>query len=134
MCLPPLSRDALLRAYGVDCLIEEGKIIIIGTSIHDWPDSTTVTHGSDVAPATEKIHNTSNSAAALNDGGEKRNSAASDAKNFPWRKPKGWFQDRMIIKDFKRYDFKKIRDFKAAMIEMNLKVYPLYDITAVFCI
>lgn len=104
MYLPPLSRDALLHAYGVDCLIEEGKIIIIGTSIDDWPDSKIVIPTSNVEDSEENLKNTG-TAATSEDSSEKRKSAASDAKNekiVPWRRPKGWFQDRMVIKHFKR--------------------------------
>ena len=38
MCIsvPPLSRDTLLRAYAGDCLQEEGKVVIIGSSIDNW--------------------------------------------------------------------------------------------------
>ena len=34
--VPPISRDCLLRAYGADCLHEEGKVVLIGSSIDNW--------------------------------------------------------------------------------------------------
>lgn len=57
--IPPLGRDMVLQAYGADCLLEHGKLLIIGKSIDDYP-----------------------------------------AKQVPF-KPKGWFQDRMSVKEFK---------------------------------
>lgn len=40
MCIsvPPMSRDLLMRAYAADCLEEEGKVVIIGTTIDSWKD------------------------------------------------------------------------------------------------
>ena len=102
MYLPPLSRDALLHAYGVDCLTEEGKIIIIGTSIEDWPDSKTVIPAPNVTNPGENNLKNSGTADSQKGASEKRKSAASDAKNVPWRRTKGWFQDRMVINHFKR--------------------------------
>ena len=34
--VPPISRDALIHAYGVDCLQESGRILLLGNSVDDW--------------------------------------------------------------------------------------------------
>ena len=105
--MPPLSRDALIRAYGVDCLFEEGKILLIGNSIDDWPGDSKV--GSE--PIITSMDTTSGFADILDDHNDstktKKTMApgkgiAEDLKDMPWKKPKGWFTDRMIVKDFKR--------------------------------
>lgn len=105
--MPPLTRDALIRAYGVDCLFEEGKILLIGNSIDDWPGDSKVASDPIVTPKDD----TSESNDVTNDHDDvkgTRTAAAvgkvttEDLKDMPWRRPKGWFTDRMIVKDFKR--------------------------------
>lgn len=102
--VPPLTRDALIRAYGVDCLFEEGKILLIGNSIDDWPGDSKV--------ASDPIVSIKDKTSECNDHdeviGTKKAAAVGkvtteDLKDMPWRRPKGWFTDRMIVKDFKRY-------------------------------
>lgn len=34
--VPPMSRDFIIQAYGADCLLEHGKIIILGRSIDQY--------------------------------------------------------------------------------------------------
>ena len=34
--IPPIQRDTLIHAYGVDCLMEDGKILLLGSSVDDW--------------------------------------------------------------------------------------------------
>jgi hypothetical protein len=97
--LPPISRDALLRAYGVDCIIEEGKILIIGGSIDDW-----------ILPSTDEDDAHSNdsdsrippypSDSTVCDPVTSEDSVP-DLQKTPWKKARGWFHDRMLIKDFK---------------------------------
>ena len=36
MFIPPIKRDTLMHAHGVDCLMEHGKILLLGGSIDDW--------------------------------------------------------------------------------------------------
>ena len=105
--MPPLTRDALIRAYGVDCLFEEGKILLIGNSIDDWPGDSKVASDPIVTPENK----TGESNDITNDHdeviGTKKATVGKvtteDLKDMPWRRPKGWFTDRMIVKDFKRY-------------------------------
>lgn len=40
--IPGLSRDFLMRVYGADCLVERGKLIILGKSIETYPGEKTV--------------------------------------------------------------------------------------------
>ena len=105
--MPPLTRDALIRAYGVDCLFEEGKILLIGSSIDDWPGDSKVSF----EPIITSFDKSSKSNGIPGDQDEniktKKASAPAmgnveDLKDMPWRKPKGWFSDRLIVKDFKR--------------------------------
>lgn len=35
--IAPLGRDVVLRAYGADCLTEHNKLVLIGSSVTDWP-------------------------------------------------------------------------------------------------
>lgn len=105
--MPPLTRDALIRAYGVDCLFEEGKILLIGNSIDDWPGDSKVASDPIVTlkDNTGESNNVTNGHEEVN--GTKKSAAVGkattdDLKDMPWRKPKGWFTDRMIVKDFKR--------------------------------
>jgi hypothetical protein len=97
--LPPITRDALLRAYGVDCMAEEGKILLIGGSIDDWilqstdKDSTQDTDSGlriPLYPSDSTIRDPETSPVSI-----------PDLQKTPWKKPPGWFHDRMIIKDFK---------------------------------
>jgi hypothetical protein len=97
--LPPISRDALLRAYGVDCILEEGKILIIGGSIDDWILPSTDgddAHSNDSDsrippyPSDSTIYDPVTSKASV-----------PDLQKTPWKKVPGWFHDRMLIKDFK---------------------------------
>ena len=111
--VPPLARNALLHAYGVDCLFEESKILLIGSSIDDWPGDTPVT----TQPTSTPKFKSSGSEDTVNEQDEdedtntkKPSSSTStsgkatqeELKNMPWKRPKTWFTDRMIIKDFKR--------------------------------
>lgn len=101
MSVPPMvTRDALVRAYGVDCLMEDGKILFIGSSIEDWPAAK-----SPLSSSTDSDigHSTTDD----NTGGEPAVSRSSikssvDLAKQPWKKPSSWFHDRMVVKDFKR--------------------------------
>jgi hypothetical protein len=96
--LPPITRDALIRAYGVDCMTEEGKILIIGGSIDDWilqstdRDSTKDTDSGLRIPLYPS-NSTISDPETLPD-------SIPDLQKTPWKQPPGWFHDRMIIKDF----------------------------------
>jgi len=43
--IPPLSRDALMHAYSANCLLEAGKILLIGKSIEDYEGTPWVSEG-----------------------------------------------------------------------------------------
>lgn len=111
--MPPLARNALLHAYGVDCLFEESKILLIGSSIDDWPGDTPVT----TLPTSTPMFKSNASGDTADDQDEDEDTSTQkpftststsgkatqeELKNMPWKRPKTWFTDRMIIKDFKR--------------------------------
>ena len=113
--MPPLARNALLHAYGVDCLYEESKILLIGSSIDDWPGDTPVTTQPSSTPMfrSNASEDTSDNQEEDEDANTKKPSISTstsksgkatqeELKNMPWKRPKTWFTDRMIIKDFKR--------------------------------
>jgi hypothetical protein len=33
-----ISRDAVVHAYGVDCMYEHGSLVLMGNSINEYPD------------------------------------------------------------------------------------------------
>lgn len=85
----------------MDCLFEEGKILLIGSSIDDWP--TDAEASSDPTLLTSHIDGSAVSNAAIE--GNKPSSSekrAVDLAEAPWRKAPTYFHNRMIIKDFKR--------------------------------
>jgi hypothetical protein len=84
--VPPITRDTLFHAYGSDCLFENGKILVMGTSIHDWP-----------AP-----DNSAGASCIAASAGAKAQAqtTATAAASKPWLST-GWFLDRMVLHEFK---------------------------------
>ena len=82
MHVPPITRDTLFHAYGADCLFENGKILVMGTSIRDWP-----------------VPDNSVSAPVEASAGAKAQTLTVSA-NKPWLST-GWFLDRMVLHEFK---------------------------------
>jgi hypothetical protein len=85
----------------VDCLFEEGKILLIGSSIDDWP--TDAEASSDPSLLASYIDGSAiNNAASEENNPSTSEKRAVDLADAPWRKAPTYFHNRMIIKDFKR--------------------------------
>ena len=84
-----MGRDTCLHAYGVDCLLEHGKILLIGNSVLHEHEGTTGAGGEEKETT---IYRGANSII------EKVVSHTLD-KACPWR-PSGWGRDRMHVHDF----------------------------------
>ena len=99
---PVVTRDALIRAYGVDCLVEEGKILFIGCSIDDWPvDDSTYFSSTDFHT---RQNTTYDDTTMESDVSQSQTKKAVDLEKQPWKRPANWFRNRMVVKDFKRLD------------------------------
>ena len=99
---PVITRDALIRAYGVDCLVEEGKILFIGCSIDDWPvDDSTYFSSTDFHT---RQNTTYDDTTMESDVSQSQTKKAVDLEKQPWKRPANWFRNRMVVKDFKRSD------------------------------
>jgi hypothetical protein len=85
----------------VDCLFEEGKILLIGSSIDDWP---TDDEASSVPTLLASYIDGSAASSAASEENKPSTSEkrAVDLAHAPWRKAPTYFHNRMIIKDFKR--------------------------------
>lgn len=84
-------------------MFEEGKILLIGRSIDDWPTDAEVSF--DPTLLSKSIEGSG----VLNTVNEEKKPSVSDKRdadvaNAPWRKAPTYFHNRMIIKDFKRCD------------------------------
>lgn len=104
--LPPISRDALLRAYGVDCIMEEMKILIIGGSIDDWILPSTDGENAHSNDSDSRIPPYPSDSTICDPVTPKASEpdlqkTVPDLQETPWKKVPGWFHDRMLIKDFK---------------------------------
>lgn len=85
----------------MDCLFEEGKILLIGSSIDDWPTDAEIS--SDPTLLAQHIDGSAVlNAACEGDKPSASEKRAVDLTNAPWRKAPTYFHNRMIIKDFKR--------------------------------
>jgi hypothetical protein len=110
--LMPLGRDTALRAYGVDCLTESNKVVLVGNSVEIWPPSDPMeVMASVIVQQLEKLLATLTGceistrvaeALALISKIQQGNNWVETIKGreAPWIKP-GWFHDRMDIRDFK---------------------------------
>jgi hypothetical protein len=120
--VPPLSRDSLIRAYGVDCLQEHGKVLLLGASVDDWPVPGDGVGDGDGGTSSESGSGRSTSSSGKqpasvfniqrlmggggSGSGSGKTSASSSSSSAtdtaaPWRKPSGWFTDRMVVKRFR---------------------------------
>lgn len=103
MSVPPVvTRDALIRAYGVDCLVEEGKILFIGSSIDDWPVDDSTSLSSTDSHTGQNINY--DGTTIESDTSQTQTNKAVDLEKQPWKRPANWFHNRMVVKDFKRLD------------------------------
>jgi hypothetical protein len=128
--IPPLSRDALVHVYAADCLESHDKFVLIGNSIDEWPltdqnQSIISSSSSKYNPVSINISKLNGkqcdidevNSVTINSMNEEwpdsvpnTNKNESDTSSninpklqqsvVPWI-PKGWFHDRMIIKDFR---------------------------------
>jgi len=117
--VPPLSRDSLIRAYGVDCLQEHGKVLLLGASVDDWPvpgdgdgdggTSSESGSGRSTSSSGKQPASVFNIQRLMGGGGSGSGSGKTSASSSssatdtaaPWRKPSGWFTDRMVVKRFR---------------------------------